>query len=178
MEQELKKALEAFTTSRVRPLLARKSADEYKHSDVLAPLRPVLYVAAPSLITAFVYLAIIGSLACVFPAGVLVLLLGYYTYSYGYWRKRDPDRLQSEQYRLDAQILGLVAEEKSLPPQVADALYEVEGEIEISTTDTDLGSRKTVKRVIQRTLPELEQGAAQEAEEDAKNTRDDDEENE
>ncbi len=98
--------------------LATKS--DARHSrDVLGPLRAFSHLTVPVL-AASSFLCLLHSfwISAIVSGALGAAIVLFYLYTYYYWMKTEPDRLQTESYRLDERRLGLIAE-KSIPLNVS-----------------------------------------------------------
>lgn len=100
-------------------LLIRKGA-------VMAPLIPLLFIAFGFLVAAYLFreVAVIHGVP-VFSAVfglVALLIVCSYLYLYTSFAKRDPDRLQSEEYRLSTIRMEIIAAKELPHPMPAESL--------------------------------------------------------
>ena len=97
-----------------------------KKGTVMGPLIPLLFVALVLLLAAYLFreVAVIHGVpvfSAVFGLVALLIVFGY-LYHYTSFAKRDPDRLQSEEYRLLTSRMQMIAA-KGLPhPMPAESL--------------------------------------------------------
>jgi hypothetical protein len=128
-EEEFAKLVKSLSDSgRGRGGLATK-ADARQSRDVLGPLRPFSYVTVPVLAISSFFGLLYGFWISAIVSGCLgAAVIIFYLYSYFHWMRKDPDRLQTESYRLDERRLGLMAE-KSIPLEIS-SLTDMEPESE------------------------------------------------
>lgn len=107
--------------------------------DVLGPLRPVVYLVVPTAsVTATTLIALGHTLLAIIPGTVVLLILMFYLAAYAWFAVKDPNRLQTEDFRLAEQRLSLLAE-KSIPDEIAEDVIDVYA-TESETGATAVGS--------------------------------------
>ena len=97
-----------------------------KRGTVIGPLIPLLFIALVLLLAAYLFreVAVIHGVP-VFSAvfGFVALLIVFnYLYHYGSFAKRDPDRLQSEEFRLLTSRMQMIAAKELRHPMPAENL--------------------------------------------------------
>ena len=97
-----------------------------KKGTVMGPLIPLLFIALVLLLAAYLFreVAVIHGVP-VFSAvfGLVALLIVFsYLYHYASFAKRDPDRLQSEEYRLLTSRMQMIAAKELPHPMPAESL--------------------------------------------------------
>lgn len=97
-----------------------------KRGTVMGPLVPLLFIALVLLLAAYLFreVAVIHG-APVFSAvfGLAALWIVFrYLYHYASFAKRDPDRLQSEEYRLETSRMQMFAAKELPYPMPAESL--------------------------------------------------------
>ena len=98
-----------------------------KRGTVMGPLIPLLYIAAPVLLLAaylFREVAVIHGVPVFSAVLVLAALWIFFRYlsHYASFAKRDPDRLQSEEYRLLTSRMQMIAAKELPHPMPAESL--------------------------------------------------------
>ena len=113
----LRSALSGFRD--VGSLLIRKGT-------VMGPLIPLLFIALVLLLAAYLFreVAVIHGVpvfSAVFGLVALLIVFGY-LYHFASFAKRDPDRLQSEEYRLLTSRMQMIAAKELPYPMPAESL--------------------------------------------------------
>ena len=97
-----------------------------KKGAVMGPLIPLLFIALVLLLAAYLFreVAVIHGVpvfSAVFGLAALLIVLSY-LYHYSSFAKRDPDRLQSEEYRLLTSRMQMIAAKELPHPMPAESL--------------------------------------------------------
>ena len=97
-----------------------------KRGTVMGPLVPLLFIAPVLLLFAYLFRDVtvvrgVPVFSAVFVLAALLIFLGY-LYHYTSFAKRDPDRLQSEEYRLLTSRMQMIAAKELPHPMPAENL--------------------------------------------------------
>ena len=113
-----------------------------KRGTAMGPLIPVLLLVPILLIFAWLFIGVaviahipIFSALCLV---AIVVIFGHYLWHYSKFAKTDPDRLQSEQYRVHMQHMQFVAAKDLPKPLPADVMeYPTPNPAVLESQDTD-----------------------------------------